>query len=229
MSIVELFPYPRVLSSTLNDNQNDIPIVHKHSISSNYECNCSLMTDETDSSSNSNNNDDNDGNKSNYQSCLNSRHSLTVNYGPINVKVRQYAAPTLETGRRSKFSKLEGDAAIKRELRRKRNREAAQKLKIKRCKIEQQLEKEINELEFKEQDLLTKVDTLKSYKHHLEVQQQRLILIKDRLTLTESSTLLDTDRNRLHIHRSLPSYRDRLPIKNEPRSPSPQWQLLFSI
>ncbi|CAF4939519.1 unnamed protein product, partial [Rotaria magnacalcarata] len=40
--------------------------------------------------------------------------------------------PTLATGRRSKFTKLEGDAAVQREIRRKRNREAARKLKAKR-------------------------------------------------------------------------------------------------
>ncbi|CAF4737051.1 unnamed protein product, partial [Rotaria magnacalcarata] len=75
----------------------------------------------------------------------------------------------LATGRRSKFTKLEGDAAVQREIRRKRNREAARKLKAKREHIEQQLQTDIDKLESKERELLFTIRSLESYKAQLEL------------------------------------------------------------
>jgi len=48
------------------------------------------------------------------------RRYTIVSYGPINVKVKLHEAPTLKTGRRSRYIQLEGDEAKKRELRRKK-------------------------------------------------------------------------------------------------------------
>ncbi|CAF1045839.1 unnamed protein product [Rotaria sordida] len=207
------------------------------------ECSYSIMTIHKQDihknlSSNVNISDDDDNNKSNDSQCFIAKPPRILKYGPINVTVRPSAAPTLATGRRSKFTKLDGDAAIKRELRRKRNREAARKLKEKREFIERQLEKEIRELESEEQGLLLKVKNLELYKEQLEIQHQQIISFQEKLTQKTMSTLKQVERNR-QIHQNVPVHYNDAHIKQEPRpqsprpqSPrpqSPQWQLLFSI
>ncbi|CAM4739716.1 unnamed protein product [Rotaria magnacalcarata] len=151
-----------------------------------------------------------------------------ITYDPINVNVRQTMVPTLATGRRSKFTKLEGDAAVQREIRRKRNREAARKLKAKREHIEQQLQTDIDKLESKERELLFTIRSLESYKAQLELLCDRnMVFIEERPARITASALKQE-----HIrqsHQSVLVHNDDVHGKDEKRSPSPQWQLLFSI
>lgn len=154
---------------------------------------------------------------------------VTVIYGPIHVTVRQSIAPTLATGRLSKFVKLEGDAALKREVRRKRNREAARKLKEKRAQIEEELRAQVYELESKEQDLLLRVRNLESYKQYLEVQyQQQIVSLQTKLVATEEFSVRQVERSP-QINQSVPVHHNNTRVKREPRSPSPNWQHVFSI
>jgi len=230
MGVVGSLPSPPP-SSIVNDTPK---ILYEESVPSNEDCNyCVTMMNETDCnsdySSNLSSNIDNQ-NESNNQKSSNEITPAHIAYGPINVRIRRFVAPTLETGRRSKFMKLEGDAAIKRELRRKRNRDAARKLKEKRFIIEEQLQKDIRELESKEKELLSRISNLESYKEQLETQYKNSISIQERLIRTATSTLKHIHRNRRRIHHSTPIQRNVIHIKDEPNPPSPtQWQLLFSI
>src|SRR5579871_23350 len=76
-------------------------------------------------------------------SSENSRQSYddneTIAFGPIKVKPRKKPAPTLATGRRSKYEILTPDKEQKRNVRRARNRAAAERVRISRLNIEQQL------------------------------------------------------------------------------------------
>ncbi|UJR30276.1 hypothetical protein I4U23_017814 [Adineta vaga] len=152
--------------------------------------------------------------------------SVMVMYGPINIKVRQSAAPTLATGRCSKFVELQGDAAVKREIRRKRNREAAKKLKEKRANIEDDLTQQISDYETKEKDLLVTIENLKAYKECLETQCRQIISLQESFA---RSAFRKVEQNRLYLHQSVPIHHNTMRIKEEPRPSSPQWQLLFSI
>jgi hypothetical protein len=143
----------------------------------------------------------------------------TVSYGPLNVRVSLQDAPTLKTGRRSKFMQLEGDAAAKRELRRKRNRETAKKIKEKRTNIEHQLLNEINELESREKDLIQDIRNLESYKQFLEKRCQHVHI----------STTETTEKKPLKVKYHRTTQRRPKPIKTESRPSSPQWQMYFSI
>jgi hypothetical protein len=60
-------------------------------------------------------------------------------YGPIVVRPRRYPAPTLNTGRQSKYTVLTAEEERKRQIRRERNRQAAEKCKHKRSEIETEL------------------------------------------------------------------------------------------
>lgn len=140
-----------------------------------------------------------------------------IHYGPIQIPIRKSQAPTLATGRRSKFLLLEGEEAARRELRRKRNRDAAKKLKEKRLLIEQQLQNDIRELENKEKELTFKVNNLVTYKEELEHRYEQIVYMHEKL----SKSLVSSTRRAI--------YRTPQQMKDERRSPSPQWQLLFSI
>ena len=140
---------------------------------------------------------------------------------PIEAKVTRTAPPTLATGRRSKFIPLEGEAAIKRETRRRRNREAARKLKVKRARMEYELEKQIAQLESDERNLLTEVHLLQNYKFHLE-RQRHIISVHDRLI--RQAALVSAQ----HARPRSPTPVSKK-IKREPRPPSPQWLALFHI
>ncbi|CAF3485101.1 unnamed protein product [Rotaria socialis] len=194
------------------------------------ECNYSIMTIDTNDFKKlllpkSNISSDN---KLNFDACFREKPFKTVAYGPINVNVRQTMAPTLATGRRSKFTKLEGDAAVKREIRRKRNREAARKLKAKREQVEQQLQTDIDELESRERELLFTISSLESYKTKLELRCDRnMVFIEERLARATAPTL--KQEHIRQAHQSVLVHNDDVHAKEEKRSPSPQWQLLFSI
>ena len=92
----------------------------------------------------------------------------TIAFGPIKVKPRKKPAPTLATGRRSKYEVLSPEEEMKRDIRRARNRAAAERVRVSRLNIEQQLLDEIAALEKQEQDLTTDVQTLQHQKLHLE-------------------------------------------------------------
>jgi hypothetical protein len=234
MGVVGSLPSPPPPPSTVNDTTK---ILYEKSIPSCDECEYYIITmDNMDSSSNfssnsnlsSNSNIDNQ-NKSNSRKNSRRKSPIQITYGPTCVKLRSGAAPTLATGRRSKFMKLEGDAAVKREIRRQRNREAAKKLKEKRTILEQQLRNDILELESKEQELLSKIQSLKTRKQQLELQYQHIVTIQEKFAQTASSTFKHIQSNHLRLHHSVPICQNNINIKEESNPPSPQWQLLFSI
>jgi len=92
----------------------------------------------------------------------------TIAFGPIKVKPRKKPAPTLATGRRSKYEILTAEEEQKRNVRRARNRAAAERVRISRLNIEQQLLDQIDGLEKQEEKLLHNVQTLQHQKLHLE-------------------------------------------------------------
>jgi hypothetical protein len=75
-------------------------------------------------------------------------------YGPIVVRPRKNPAPTLRTGRKSKYIALTAEEEQKRELRRKRNRQAAEKCKLKRSEIEDKLEIDLKNLMSEQNNIL---------------------------------------------------------------------------
>ena len=91
-----------------------------------------------------------------------------IEFGPIKVKPRKRPAPTLATGRRSKYEILTTEEEQKRNVRRARNRAAAERVRISRLAIEQQLQEQIDQLERDEQQLQTDVQNLQNQKLHLE-------------------------------------------------------------
>jgi hypothetical protein len=105
-------------------------------------------------------------------SSENSRASFddneTIAFGPIKVKPRKKPAPTLATGRRSKYEILSPEEEQKRHVRRARNRAAAERVRISRLNIEQQLLEQIGALEKQEEQLVNDVQTLQHQKLHLE-------------------------------------------------------------
>ncbi|UJR13709.1 hypothetical protein I4U23_000720 [Adineta vaga] len=91
-----------------------------------------------------------------------------IAFGPIKVKPRKKPAPTLATGRRSKYEILNPDEEQKRNIRRARNRAAAERVRISRLTVEQQLLNEIHALEDKQVKLSQDVQKLQHNKLHLE-------------------------------------------------------------
>lgn len=140
--------------------------------------------------------------------------------------MRQSAAPTLATGRCSKFVPLHGEAAVKRELRRKRNREAAKKLKEKRTLIEDNLNEQIRACEAKQQDLLRTVEGLHAYKNYLESECRHAACPEERIV---RSAFRRVGQRRSPLPANMPMRQESARVKEEPRSTSPQWQILFRI
>ena len=91
-----------------------------------------------------------------------------IAFGPIKVRPRKKPAPTLATGRRSKYEILSPDEEQKRNLRRARNRAAAERVRISRLNIEQQLLNQIHELEQQQTKLMQNIQILENEKLHLE-------------------------------------------------------------
>ncbi|UJR33531.1 hypothetical protein I4U23_020975 [Adineta vaga] len=92
----------------------------------------------------------------------------TIEFGPIKVKPRKKPAPTLATGRRSKYETLTPDEEQKRELRRARNRAAAERVRISRLNVEQDLQGQIDALEDQEQKLYMNIQMLEDHKFQLQ-------------------------------------------------------------
>lgn len=91
-----------------------------------------------------------------------------MEFGPIKVKPRKRPAPTLATGRRSKYENLPPDEAAKRDVRRKRNREAAERVRLNRLAVEKELQQQIDELEKQNNFLEKNVQNLENEKLQLE-------------------------------------------------------------
>lgn len=104
---------------------------------------------------------------SSENSWLSSEENDVIAFGPIKVKPRKRPAPTLATGRRSKYEILTPEEEQKRNIRRARNRAAAERVRINRLAIEQQLHNQIASLEQEGQKLLANV---------LELENQKILL-----------------------------------------------------
>ncbi|CAF1219913.1 unnamed protein product [Didymodactylos carnosus] len=87
-----------------------------------------------------------------------------IEFGPIKVRPRKNPAPTLATGRRSKYEILSPDQEQKRQIRRARNRAAAEKVRVRRLGIEEQLTKEIKDLEQQKSYLVNNINELENKK-----------------------------------------------------------------
>jgi len=96
-------------------------------------------------------------------------------YGPIVVRPRKNPAPTLASGRKSKYTILNADEERKREIRRLRNRQAAEKCKQKRSEIEEQLESKMKHLEKEKLELTTVQVQLNEKKSQLETMLKKHI------------------------------------------------------
>ncbi len=90
-----------------------------------------------------------------------------TSYGPIRFFSRKRKAPTLLTGRKSRFEELHGEELIQREYRREKNRLLSKKLKEKRENIQNELIEQINQLEKEHEQLFNRIEQLKSYKNDL--------------------------------------------------------------
>jgi hypothetical protein len=91
-----------------------------------------------------------------------------IEFGPIIVKRRKKPAPTLSTGRRSRYEVLSPEEEYKRDVRRALNRAAADRVRINRLNVEQELQGQIDALEEQEKVLLNNVQVFQSQKLHLE-------------------------------------------------------------
>ena len=111
-------------------------------------------------------------------SSLDSEESVSfgncVRYGPIQVFRRKGNAPTLLTGRKSKFEELQGEELAQRERRREKNRLSSRRLKEKRDNIQNELIGEINELENEHSHLLHHVEELHYHRSNLANQVEQL-------------------------------------------------------
>ncbi|CAF1120785.1 unnamed protein product [Rotaria sordida] len=159
-------------------------------------------------------------------SCRVSRTSPVI-YGPICIKKRRSAAPTLATGRRSKDAIMEGEEARKREIRRMKNRISARNLKRLRDNIENNLKSQVKELETRQNDLLIQIENLHKYKQDLEEKYQQSNSLYEFIARTASTTLLEVEENQQQ--KLSPIHYYSMESKEEQNPPSPQWQLLFSI
>lgn len=97
----------------------------------------------------------------------NGKEQIYVKWGPIKVRPRQRPAPTLASGRKSKNTVLSPDEERKREERRKRNREAAEKCKQNRESVVKSLERNYEGLVNEQKKLLFEQDSLLKEKSRL--------------------------------------------------------------
>jgi hypothetical protein len=93
--------------------------------------------------------------------------SNCIYYGPICFYRRRGKAPTLLTGRKSKFEQINKEEIFQRNVRREKKRLLSRKLKEKREKIENELIQQIKQLEGKEFDLENLIKQRQVYKKQL--------------------------------------------------------------
>ena len=123
------------------------------------------------------NNQTNSGSVEENESSLENRQlsidqNRVIHFGPIQVRRRSKPAPTLATGRRSKYEILDPDEEQKRQRRRTRNREAADRVRLHRLSIEQTLSNQIEALEKKEKELETQIQLLDQRKINLAAEME---------------------------------------------------------
>lgn len=128
-----------------------------------------------------------------------SRVAHEKRYGPIVVRPRKNPAPTLASGRKSKYTVLEAEEERKREIRRSRNRQAAEKCKQKRGEIEEQLELRMKYLENEKSLVMGDQAHLVEKKLQLELLLQQHI---DHCTNNPSSSRPASINNNLYINSS---------------------------
>lgn len=158
------------------------------------------------------------------EKCTGQRTS-TVTYGPICVRKRHTAAPTLATGRRSKDAFIVGEDIRKREVRRQKNRESARNLKRVRDNIERSLQTQVIVLESLHNHLLSEITNLRSYKYELEEKYNQSIIASSRKPQATCSSSANANQSARYVSVD----QEFKEVKQEARSSSPQWQLLFSI
>lgn len=93
----------------------------------------------------------------------------TLSSDHLCVKNYQLMASRLETGRCLKHRRLESKKIMKRKLRCKKYRRTTRILNTKDKNIREQLNKQVRQLELKQNHLLSTVEKLYLYKHQLEV------------------------------------------------------------
>ncbi|CAF0924084.1 unnamed protein product [Adineta ricciae] len=163
-------------------------------------------------------------NSSKAEKQRNGERTYVLQYGPIVIRKRQSTAPTLATGRRPKNVKCEGDEAIKRDIRRMKNRESAKNLKKIRDDIAHNLESKIDELELEERELSTSVHVLRSYKAYLERRCEESSSKPNLISPTTIVPSLQTNTMQLNDNQHY-----QIEFKEERTSPSPPFQLSFCI
>jgi hypothetical protein len=113
----------------------------------------------------------NNSNKVELSYSVNRNENVSSNsciyYGPIRFYRRRRKAPTLLTGRKSKFEELQGEEKIQRELRREKNRLLSRRLKETRENILDELLQQVKQLEQRESYLLNYIEQLKLHKKDL--------------------------------------------------------------
>ena len=114
-----------------------------------------------------------------------------IEFGPIKVKQRNKPALTLSTGRRSKYETLTPEEDQKRIIRRARNRQAAERVRINRLNIEQQLQNQIHQLELKEQQLNHIIQRL----HQRKLQLQSRVFTHEKMCSFHMSSTIQPNLN----------------------------------
>jgi hypothetical protein len=214
MGVVGSLPSPVSLPSENNAShtQNTIPVLNEQTLPSDDEFSNDMMSVSykiiSNDESKANINYDIDHKRSARCNSRTSKQYTVVSYGPISVRLSHRSTPTLKNGRCSKFLPLEGEAAIKRELRREKNRKIARKLKEKRIDIERQLENELQQLEFIENNLLDEINNLKSYKQFLEERCQEKIWIEKQMIQTTLLKSSNAEYHRTQLHKNISPHYD---------------------
>jgi hypothetical protein len=222
MGVVGSLPSPVSLTSENNTShtQNTVPVLNEQPLPSNDELKANINYDVTLK----NDIDHQRSARCNYRT---SKQYTVVSYGLISVRRSHRSTPTLNNGRCSKFLPLEGEAAIKRELRREKNRKIARKLKEKRIGIERQLENEIHQLEFIGNNLLNEINNLKSYKQFLEERCQQEIWIEKQMIQTTLLKSSHVEYHRRQLQKNISSHYDFTQTEMEPTSVNAQWPVTF--
>lgn len=135
-------------------NMKDQNVTWNRSISKTEEVPLKLGTESISSSDNS-------------TASLDDNHDI-IEFGPLKVRQRKKPALTLATGRRSKYETLSPEQEQKRNIRRERNRAAAERVRLSRLNIEQQLQNQIGVLKTEEEKLLNNLHVLQYQKLNLE-------------------------------------------------------------
>ncbi|CAF1009329.1 unnamed protein product [Rotaria sp. Silwood1] len=120
-----------------------------------------------DNSLNSHNNDNHLNICQNYLYPIQS--SLTMTNESVCINEYELAEPIIKSSSNAEDTKLENEKVFNRVLRRKKKRQTTRVSKSKHNLIRENLEKQVRELEFKQNHLLSQVENLQLYKEQLEL------------------------------------------------------------